>query len=122
MKKKPSALSIFLLCFGVLEVLINGYDIIGGGAPAKTWVMLVWGLFLLALGLFLIFGKTRPSTLTPKEEYMIWVGACIGWGGCTFLSWIDRDCVFDSQIILNLVALAFFIIWTFIKKERIPKD
>ena len=122
MKKKPSGLSVFLSGFGVLQVITHGYDIIKGGAPVKSWVMLVFGLFLLALGLFLIFGNTKPSTTTPKEEYMSWVGACIGWGGCTFLSWIDRDCIFDRQIIMNLVALAFFIFWTVKKKERIPKD
>ena len=33
MKKKTSALSIFLIALGALEFISQGYDIIGGGAP-----------------------------------------------------------------------------------------
>jgi hypothetical protein len=44
MKKKTSALSIFLIALGALEFISQGYDIIGGGAPLKTWVMFVFWL------------------------------------------------------------------------------
>jgi hypothetical protein len=54
MKKKTSALSIFLIALGALEFISQGYDIIGGGAPLKTWVMFVFGLFLITLGKTLI--------------------------------------------------------------------
>ena len=83
MKKKTSALSIFLIALGALEIISQGYDIIGGGAPLKTWVMLVFGLFLLALGL-MAFGKEQSASTTSKEDAMVRTGVCIGWGACTF--------------------------------------
>ena len=121
MKKKTSALSIFLIALGALEIISQGYDIIGG-APLKTWVMLVFGLFLLALGLIMAFGKEQFASTTSKEDAMVRIGVCIGWGACTLLSWIDQDCVFDHTTVVNIGALVIFIIWTVLKNERAPKE
>lgn len=122
MKKKTSVLSIFLIALGALEIISQGYDIIGGGAPLKTWVVLVFGLFLLALGLIMAFGKGQPSSTTPKEDALVRIGVCLGWGACTLLSWIDRDCVFDHTTVVNIVALVIFIIWTILKNELSPEE
>jgi hypothetical protein len=118
MKKKPSALSIFLIIMGALYVLVNGYDIIGGGAPVKTWVALVFGLILLALGLIMAFGKTKPSTTTPKEDAMALMGVCVGWGACTLLTWVNMDCAFDQTTVVNLGALVILIVYAVIKSPR----
>lgn len=122
MKKKTSVLSIFLIALGALEIISQGYDIIGGGAPLKTWVVLVFGLFLLALGLIMAFGKGQPSSTTPKEDALVRIGVCLGWGACTLLSWIDRDCVFDHTTLVNIGALVIFFIWTILKKELSPEE
>lgn len=118
MKKKPSALSIILIIMGALYILVNGYDIIGGGVPVTTWVGLVFGIFVLVLGLIMAFGKTKPSTTTPKEDAMAWMGVCVGWGACTLLTWVELDCVFDQTTIVNLGALVIFILYAVIKSPR----
>ena len=122
MKKKASVLSIFLIALGALEIISQGYDIIGGGAPLKTWVVLVFGLFLLVLGLIMVFGKGQPSSTTPQEDALVRIGVCIGWGACTLLSWIDQDCVFNHTTLVNIGALVIFFIWTILKKELSPEE
>ena len=122
MKKKASVLSIFLIALGALEIISQGYDIIGGGAPLKTWVVLVFGLFLLVLGLIMVFGKGQPSSTTPQEDALVRIGVCIGWGACTLLSWIDQDCVFNHTTLVNIGALFIFFIWTILKKELSPEE
>ena len=122
MKKKASVLSIFLIALGALEIISQGYDIIGGGAPLKTWVVLVFGLFLLVLGLIMVFGKGQPSSTTPQEDALVRIGVCIGWGACTLLSWIDQDCVFNHTTLVNIGALVIFFIWTILKKGLSPEE
>ena len=122
MKKKLSVLSVVSIIIGLLETVSNGYEIIGGGAPVKSWVMLALGLFMIVIGILTIFGKMEPSQTSPKEEYMIWLGISIGWGACTLISWIDRDCIFDLHTGFCLLALVFCIVWTIEKKGRIPKE
>ena len=122
MKKKASVLSIFLIALGALEIISQGYDIIGGGAPLKTWVVLVFGLFVLVLGLIMVFGKGQPSSTTPQEDALVRIGVCIGWGACTLLSWIDQDCVFNHTTLVNIGALVIFFIWTILKKELSPEE
>ena len=122
MKKKPSALSVVIIILGLLEFVSKGYDILGGGAPVKTWVMLIFGLLMMAVGFLLIFGKTDTSTTPPKEEYRIWLGITIGWGACTFISWLDRNCVIDRYTVFYFLMLALCIVWTILKKKRIPEE
>jgi hypothetical protein len=73
---------------------------------------------LLALGLIMAFGKTKPSTTTPKEDAMALMGVCVGWGACTLLTWVNMDCIFDKTTVVNLGALVIFIVYAVIKSPR----
>lgn len=99
MKRKPSALSVIIIILGFLEFVSNGYDIIDGGVPVKSWVMFIFGLLMMAVGFLLIFGKSEQTQIPLKEEYRIWLGICIGWGASTFVNWLDRDCVIDHYTV-----------------------
>lgn len=122
MKRKASALSVIIIILGFLEFVSNGYDIIGGGVPIKSWVMFIFGLLMMAVGFLLIFGKSEQTQIPPKEEYRIWLGICIGWGASTFVNWLDRDCVIDHYTVFYFLILAFFIVWTILKKKRISEE
>jgi hypothetical protein len=68
------------------------------------------------------FGKGQSASTTPQEDAMVRIGVCMGWGACTFLSWIVRDCVFDHTTVVNIGALVIFFFWTILKNELPPEE
>lgn len=57
--------------------------------------------------------------IDSQEDHYVSIGMCVGWGACTFLTWIERDCSLDSSSILNFAALILIILLT-IKQRNKP--